>query len=42
MAESRLRDLSTDSAVKVIKMCAGIKGQEKTFLSFDEGLKNII
>ena len=26
MAESRLRDLSTDFAVKVIKMCDGIKG----------------
>ena len=26
MAESRLRDLSTDFAVKTIKMCDGIKG----------------
>ena len=26
MAESKLRDLSTDFAVKVIKMCDGIKG----------------
>ena len=26
MADSKLRDLSTDFAVKVIKMCDGIKG----------------
>ena len=26
MADSKLRDLSTDFAVKVIKMCEGIKG----------------
>ena len=27
MAESKLRDLSTDFAVKVIKICDSIKGQ---------------
>ena len=26
MADSRLRDLSTDFAVKIIKMCDGVKG----------------
>ena len=26
MAESKLRDLSTDFAVKIIKLCDGIKG----------------
>ena len=26
MADSKLRDLSTDFAVKVIKMCDGVKG----------------
>ena len=26
MADSKLRDISTDFAVKVIKMCDGVKG----------------
>ena len=26
MADSRLRDLSTDFAVRIIKMCDGVKG----------------
>jgi len=33
MAESKLRDLSTDFAVKVIKMCDSIKGHNTSILT---------
>lgn len=42
MADSKLRDLSTDFAVKVIKMCDGIKGHYSLVSQLERSATSIV